>query len=89
MAMSWYLLETSVTPEHGGVTWPVSKCITVLIKQEEGMAPHRSLPVPGKVIGQLLDLAKYLQKVSRFISTARRSFLACENSEWERKGKTR
>jgi len=39
--------------------------------------------VPGKVIEQLLDLTKYLQKGSRFIRASRRSFLACENSKWE------
>lgn len=41
--------------------WPVSKCITILIKQEEDL-PHKLLPVPGKVTEQLLDLAKYMQK---------------------------
>lgn len=41
--------------------WPVSKCITILIKQEEDL-PHKPLPVPGKVTEQLLGLAKYMQK---------------------------
>lgn len=30
------------------LTWPISKCITILIKQEEDL-PQRPLPEPGKV----------------------------------------
>lgn len=85
MVMSWRLLEMTLTPEHGEECGLFPNSSQFKLNRKKAGLPHRSLSVPGKVTTQLLDLAKHLQKGSKFIGAARRSFLVCENRVREEK----